>query len=119
MPVYYTGLNASPLFSNRDGIITSIAHLAQIPFTGVTDIEISWNYFLLWQDTKLYITGKVSDNDIKNNPRLIQIPEESSGSCKMAIPGRESVVILSTQNEIWKYKVYDDSWQKNSTFYFQ
>lgn len=79
MPVYYTGLNASPLFSNQNGIITSIAHLTQIPFAGVTDIEISWNYFLLWQDTKLYITGKISDNDIKNNPRLIQIPEESSG----------------------------------------
>jgi len=79
MPVYYTGLNASPLFSNQDGIITSITHLTQIPFARVTDIEISWNYFLLWQDTKLYITGKISDKDDKNKPRLIQIPEESSG----------------------------------------
>lgn len=34
----------------------------------------------------------------------------------MAIPGRESVVILSTHNEIWKYKVYDDSWQKVTPF---
>ncbi|XP_070170523.1 RCC1 domain-containing protein 1 [Polyergus mexicanus] len=116
MPVYYTGLNASPLFSNQDGIITSIAHLTQIPFAGVTDIEISWNYFLFWQDTKLYITGKISDNNDKNNPRLIQIPEESSGSCKIAIPGRENVIILSTRNEIWKYKVYDDSWQKVTPF---
>lgn len=79
MPVYYTGLNASPLFSNLDGIITSITHLTLIPFARVTDIEISWNYFLLWQDTKLYITGKISNKDDKNKPRLIQIPEESSG----------------------------------------
>lgn len=34
----------------------------------------------------------------------------------MAIPGRESVVILSTHNEIWRYKVYDDSWQKVAPF---
>jgi len=33
-------------------------------------------------------------------------------SCKLAIPGRDSVVVLSTCNEIWKYKIYDDSWQK-------
>lgn len=37
-------------------------------------------------------------------------------SCKIAIPGRESVIILSTHNEIWKYKVYDDSWQKVTPF---
>lgn len=79
MPVYYTGLNASPLFSNQDGIVTTISHLTQIPFSGITDIEIGWNYFLLWQDTKLYITGKISEEDDKNEPRLMQIPEESSG----------------------------------------
>lgn len=79
MPVYYTGLNASPLFLNQDGIVTTISHLTQILFSGITDIEIGWNYFLLWQDTKLYITGKISEEDDKNQPRLMQIPEESSG----------------------------------------
>lgn len=79
MPVYYTGLNASPLFSNQDGIVTSISNLTQIPFPGITDIEIGWNYFLLWQDVKLYVTGKINEEDDKNKPRLIQIPEESSG----------------------------------------
>ncbi|KYQ50218.1 E3 ubiquitin-protein ligase HERC2 [Trachymyrmex zeteki] len=116
MPVYYTGLNASPLFSDQDGIITSISHLTQIPFPEITDIEIGWNYFLLWQKTKLYITGKISEEDEKNRPCLMQIPEESSGSCKLAIPGRDSVVVLSTRNEIWKYKIYDDTWQKVTPF---
>jgi len=79
MPVYYTGLNATPLFSDQDEIITSISHLTEIPFSGITDIEIGWNYFLLWQDTKLYITGKINEDDEKTHPRLLQIPEESSG----------------------------------------
>ncbi|XP_071556273.1 RCC1 domain-containing protein 1 isoform X2 [Temnothorax nylanderi] len=115
MPVYYAGLNASPLFSNQDGIVTSISHFTQIPFPGITDIEIGWNYFLLWQDTKLYITGKISEKDDRNRPHLMQIPEES-GSCELAAPGRDSVVVLSTRNEIWKYKIYDDSWQKVTPF---
>lgn len=34
----------------------------------------------------------------------------------MAIAGRDSVIILSACNEIWKYKVYDDSWQKVTPF---
>lgn len=79
MPVYYTGLNATPLFCDQDEIITSISHLTQIPFSGITDIEIGWNYFLLWQDTKLYITGKISKDDDKTHPHLMQIPEEPSG----------------------------------------
>lgn len=79
MPVYYIGLNASPLFSDEDEIITSISQLTQIPFSGITDMEIGWNYFLLWQDTKLYITGTISEDDSKTHPHLMQIPEESSG----------------------------------------
>ncbi|XP_011174441.1 RCC1 domain-containing protein 1 [Solenopsis invicta] len=116
MLVYYTGLNASPLFSDQDEIVTSISYLTQISFPGITDIEIGWNYFLLWQDTKLYITGKISEKDDKNRPRLMQIPKESSGSCKIAVPGRDSVVVLSTRDEIWKYKIYDDSWHKVTLF---
>jgi len=34
----------------------------------------------------------------------------------MAAPGRDSVVVLSTCNEIWKYKIYDDFWQKVTPF---
>lgn len=34
----------------------------------------------------------------------------------MAIAGRDSVIILSARNEIWRYKVYDDSWQKVTPF---
>lgn len=79
MPVYYTGLNASPLFSNRDGIITSISRFTPIPFLAITDIEIGWNYFLLWRGTELHITGKINENSDKNNPRLIQMPIESTG----------------------------------------
>ncbi|XP_032680006.1 RCC1 domain-containing protein 1 [Odontomachus brunneus] len=118
MRVYYTGFNASPLFTCQDGIITSISQLTEIPFSEITNIEIGWNYFLLWRGTELYITGKISENenDERNGPRLIQIPQESSGSCKIAIAGRDNVIILSARNEIWKYKMYDDSWQKVTPF---
>ncbi|XP_014487466.1 PREDICTED: RCC1 domain-containing protein 1 [Dinoponera quadriceps] len=116
MPVYYTGFNASPLFSDQDGITTSISRLTEIPFSEITNIEIGWNYFLLWRGTKLYITGKISENNERNGPHLIQVPQESSGSCKIAIAGRDSVIILSTLNEIWKYKIYDGSWQKVTPF---
>ncbi|EZA52561.1 E3 ubiquitin-protein ligase HERC2 isoform X2 [Ooceraea biroi] len=112
MPVYYTGLNASPLFSNQDGIITSISHFTQIAFPAITDIEIGWNYFLLWRNTELYITGKISENNDKNGPHLINIPIESAGGCKMAIPCQDRIFIFSTRNEIWTYKIYDDSWER-------
>lgn len=80
MRVYYTGFNASPMFSDQNGIITSISQLTEIPFPEITNIEIGWNYFLLWRDTELYITGRISEdeNDERNGPRLIQIPQESS-----------------------------------------
>nr|XP_012222921.1 PREDICTED: RCC1 domain-containing protein 1 [Linepithema humile] len=116
MSVYYTGLNATSLFFDQDEIITSISHLTQIPFSGITDIEIGWNYFLLWQDTKLYIAGKISKDDDKTRPHLMQIPGESSESCKIAVPGHDYIIILSTHNELWKYKIYEDSWQKVTPF---
>jgi hypothetical protein len=78
MPVYYTGLNASPVFSNQDGILTSVPRLTEIAFPAVTDIEIGWNYFLLWRGAELYITGKISEDNDKSEPHLIQIPTESS-----------------------------------------
>jgi len=78
MPVYYTGLNASPIFSNQDGILTSVPRLTEIAFPAITDIEIGWNYFLLWRDAELYITGKISEDNDKTDPRLIRIPTESS-----------------------------------------
>lgn len=36
----------------------------------------------------------------------------------MAVPGRDTIIVLSTRNEIWKYKIYDDSWQKVTSFIF-
>ncbi|KYN39490.1 E3 ubiquitin-protein ligase HERC2 [Trachymyrmex septentrionalis] len=120
MPVYYTGLNASPLFSNLDEIITSISHLTQIPFPEITDIEIGWNYFLLWQNTKLYITGNRQNTTFFFTKNFILfftlLKYDFFYSCKLAIPGRNSVVVLSTRNEIWKYKIYDDTWQKVTPF---
>ncbi|KAH0956259.1 hypothetical protein HN011_004911 [Eciton burchellii] len=112
MPVYYTGLNASPVFSNQDGILTSVPRLTEIAFPAVTDIEIGWNYFLLWRGAELYITGKISEDNDKSEPHLIQIPTESSAGCKMAIPCQDRIFIFSTSNEIWTYKIYDDSWER-------
>lgn len=82
MPVYYTGFNANALFTEKHGadtLIADISRLTKVSLPEVTDIEIGWNFFLLWQDTKLYVTGKIGDNEDKNDPKLIQIPEESSG----------------------------------------
>ncbi|KAI4503725.1 hypothetical protein M0802_001128 [Mischocyttarus mexicanus] len=112
---YYTGFNASPLFNDEDDTIVVLDQLTEIPFSGVTNMEISWNYFLLLKDFELYITGKV-DNDDDNEPSmLLKIPKPSE-RCKIVSAGRESVIISTTSNEIWQYRIYEKSWKKVSNF---
>ncbi|KAF7382722.1 hypothetical protein HZH66_013124 [Vespula vulgaris] len=79
MALYYAGFNASPLFTEEEDIVIALDRFTKVPFSGVTNMEISWNYFLLWRDLELYIVGKVDSDDDKKPPELLKIPE-SSGS---------------------------------------
>lgn len=76
--LYYAGFNASPLFTEEgEDVIAALDRFTKVPFSGITNMEISWNYFLLWRDLELYITGKVDNSDDKKPPELIKIPDDS------------------------------------------
>nr|XP_050864768.1 RCC1 domain-containing protein 1 isoform X1 [Vespula vulgaris] len=115
MALYYAGFNASPLFTEEEDIVIALDRFTKVPFSGVTNMEISWNYFLLWRDLELYIVGKVDSDDDKKPPELLKIPE-SSGRCKIVGAGKESIIISTTNNEIWQYRLYEKSWKKVPNF---
>ena len=80
MTCYYSGLNASSLFSNKEGVIVAIDCITKIPFPGITSMEIGWNYFLLWRNEDLFISGKLDVSSEKDKePKMLRIPDVKSG----------------------------------------
>lgn len=79
MTLFYAGFNASSLFTEEEDIVIAMDQFTKVPFSDITNMEISWNYFLLWRDLELYIIGKVDNSDDKKAAELLKIPE-SSGS---------------------------------------
>ncbi|XP_033219280.1 probable E3 ubiquitin-protein ligase HERC4 isoform X2 [Belonocnema kinseyi] len=117
MTSYYSGLNSSSLFSNTEGVIVAIDRITKIPFPGITSMEIGWNYFLLWRNEDLFISGKLDlDSEKEKEPKMLQIPDKKSGSPKIALAGPESVTILSANNDLWQYKIFEKRWKKVSKF---
>lgn len=78
MKVYYTGVNASVLFSNDAGVMVYLDKLTQIPFPETNNMEIGWNYILLWQNEDLFISGKLDIKD-EEKPIKLTIPDDTSG----------------------------------------
>ena len=75
-------MNASSLFSNQDEVIVCLDQIMKVPFPGITGMEIGWNYFLLWRNEDLFISGKLDVSSGKEDePILLQIPDEKSGRC--------------------------------------
>ncbi|KOC59233.1 E3 ubiquitin-protein ligase HERC2 [Habropoda laboriosa] len=116
MSFYYAGFNTNALFSKDGNIILAVDSFTTVPFPGITDFQIGWSYFLVWKEDGLYISRK-SEEDSKEI-ELVQIPDKSLNSCKQAAPGRDNVVILSKDNELWRYKIYENSWKKVDNFIF-
>lgn len=121
MPFYYAGFNTSTLFCN-DGDISFITDsFTKVSFPGITNFQIGWSYFLIWKGNELYISTKKleennKDTDTDTNIQLIQLPEKSLDSCKQAATGRNNIVILSNDNEIWLYKIYENTWKRIINF---
>ncbi|KZC14969.1 PREDICTED: ultraviolet-B receptor UVR8 [Dufourea novaeangliae] len=117
MLLYYAGFNTSTLFSSNEDVF-AVDTFTEIPFAGITDFQIGWSYFLLWKGRELYICKKVGDSSTRkdSNIQLIQIPANPLDSCKIAAIGTESIVILSSSNELWRYKIYENSWKKVINF---
>ncbi|XP_046418742.1 RCC1 domain-containing protein 1-like [Neodiprion fabricii] len=120
MKIYYTGLNNSELFCDEEGSVKQVIDkFTIVPFTGIEDLEIGWNYILLWRDKELFISGKINLNEstevTDKIPVLLKLPEEMEG-CVQAIPGKETITILSVKHEIWQYKVFDKMWKQVSNF---
>lgn len=140
MSIYYAGFNTTELFSSNGNITFKVDSFTKVSFPGISDIQIGWTYFLLWKKDELYITkvSKENDNNTDSFTQSIQIPGKSLnryilqietylnkysslylyyfGSCKLAAPGRDNIVVLSKDNEIWQYKLYENSWKKVINF---
>ncbi|KAK2588070.1 hypothetical protein KPH14_004135 [Odynerus spinipes] len=114
--LYYAGFNTSPLFTKEDDVVISLDRFTEVPFNDISDMEISWNYFLLWRHSNLYITGKMNGGNEKEPLELIKIPGESSARYKAIAAGREDIIILTTANEIWRYRLYERCWKKVPNF---
>lgn len=136
MLFHYAGFNVSTLFSNDGDITYIVDSFTEVPFPGITDFQIGWSYFLVWKGQQLYISKKPEDSGNDSSIQPIQMPEKSldryilgiikntyisierlySYSCKHAAIGKDNVVILSNDNEIWQYKIYEDTWKKVINF---
>ncbi|XP_053975337.1 RCC1 domain-containing protein 1-like [Hylaeus volcanicus] len=114
--LYYAGFNTSTLFSNSEGVIFAVDSFTEIPFPGITEFQVGWSYFLLWRERELYICKKAQENITDDNIILIQIPEKPLDSCRQAAVGKDSIVIVSIDNEMWRYKIYENSWNKVTNF---
>lgn len=116
--LYYAGFNTTTLFSHNGNAVFAVEPFAEIPVPGITDLHIGWSYFLLWKGKELYICRQVDNDgtDTESGIRLIEIPRKPLDSCKQAAIGKDSVVILSRDNEVWRYKVYENSWKKVTNF---
>lgn len=113
---YYAGFNASPLFMEGDDVIIVLDRFTEVPLSDISGIEISWNYFLIWKESKLYITGRTNRDDPKGPLKLITIPEKSSTRCKAVAAGRDEIIILTENNDVWRYRLYEAHWKKVSRF---
>ncbi|XP_043268857.1 E3 ubiquitin-protein ligase HERC2 [Venturia canescens] len=114
MPLYYAGLNPSSFYSGK----YTVEKFTEIPFTDITDVYIDWNYLLLWRYTELWITGTIGDlqNPVLTCPKELKIPDNASGRCLSATGGVDNITILTSNNEIWRYKIYEKSWKKVPRF---
>ncbi|XP_076759449.1 RCC1 domain-containing protein 1 [Xylocopa sonorina] len=118
MSFYYAGFNTTTLFTNNEDITLIVDSFTKVPFNGLTDFQIGWGYFLLWKGSELYISKKSgeSSKDTDSSVELIQIPDKSSDSCKQAAIGKDNIIIMTTNNEMWQYKIYENSWKKVNNF---
>jgi hypothetical protein len=80
--IYFSGLNASNLVHenqlNDSGRVLAIDKFISLSYKGMTDIEIGWDYLLIWKNNDLYLSGKNITNDCKQSNRLLKIPEHEN-----------------------------------------
>ncbi|XP_076235578.1 RCC1 domain-containing protein 1 [Calliopsis andreniformis] len=118
MKLYYAGFNATTLFSDSGDPVYAVESFTEVPFPGITDLHIGWSYFLLWKGKELYICRKNEESSVHVDSlmQLIEIPEMPLDSCKQAATGKDNIIVLSKDNEIWRYKIYENSWKKAFNF---
>lgn len=115
MKIYYSGLNASNLFSNDSGIIVYLDKVTRVSFPEITNMEIGWNYILLWQNENLFISG-ILDTKQEENPVKLTMPDTTCRGIKYALAGKEYLTILTTENNLWQFNPYNSIWRKVNKF---
>ncbi|XP_017889843.1 RCC1 domain-containing protein 1-like [Ceratina calcarata] len=113
---YYAGFNTSRLFSTDENITFIVNPFTKIPFPGITDFQIGWGFFLLSKGEEIYICKNSAEDSKDSITQPIRIPEKPLDSFRQAAIGKDSIIILSKDNEIWRYKIYENSWKKVTNF---
>ncbi|KAJ8686755.1 hypothetical protein QAD02_022549 [Eretmocerus hayati] len=119
--IYFAGLNASKLLSqnlSEDNLsLTVFDQFTPVSCNRITDFEIGWDYVLIWEDEKVYISNVRSRRKAGNNERaLIQVPTNKTQRIFQAIPGPETVIFLTETRDIWVYNFLKDVWKEVSNF---
>lgn len=82
--IYFSGLNGSSLIFGDEigekGTIQVSSQFAPLLHKDITDIEIGWDYLLIWKNDELYLSGKLlPDYKCKKSDdqfgQLLKVPE--------------------------------------------
>lgn len=78
--IYFSGLNGSRIIVKEikedKATMTATDRFFPLSDEDITDIEIGWDYLLIWKDSELYVSGKPNSGETEENQdRMLKIPE--------------------------------------------
>ncbi|XP_003426495.1 RCC1 domain-containing protein 1 [Nasonia vitripennis] len=118
--IYYTGLSTSKFIcddeSDDSTNLVVNDQFIPVPWEDVTDIEIGWDYFLIWKNNKVHIVGKIVGEKCEKVIQSLRIPDCANTNFKQAIAGSENVTVLTDDQDIWIHNMYNGNWKKVPNF---
>ena len=81
MKIYFSGLSGCKLIHGTQtveyGTIKAVDKFIPIPIENLNEIEIGWDYILIWMnDGELYLSGKINLKNFNQIHQLLQIPDQ-------------------------------------------
>ncbi|XP_057330832.1 RCC1 domain-containing protein 1-like [Microplitis mediator] len=111
---YYAGFNVNPSIISSHNESPVVDKFSKVTIDGITDITIGWNYFLIWKKNTVFLSEKYITNEA--NLKELSIPGQTSTKFISGIAGKFSITLMSTDKEIWRYKLYSNEWKKVDNF---
>ncbi|XP_023245825.1 ultraviolet-B receptor UVR8 [Copidosoma floridanum] len=114
--IYFCGLTSSKLVRGDESVgntstLSAITEPTQIKHENVTDVEIGWDYLLVWKNDKLYVSGQSRSQDTAAGLCPLEIPGHPKVALKQAIAGSEHVTLLTNSCDLWVHKMQSNTWK--------